>query len=133
MLSKTFSIKDSENQIFIDFFIDLSQENKFNNLMKTSLRTCSFMLLICVISFNNANAQFFDKIIKEAKQAKGIVTGTKHIAKEVTGATNEISNTVKTLKQSWKKDSSPNINCKKNPDYRNRTEVDINKRQELIL
>eukprot|EP01132_Coremiostelium_polycephalum_P020800 gene20800-24717_t len=101
--------------------------------MKTSLRTCSLMLLICAISYNDAHAQLLDKIIKGAKQAKDAVIGTKQVAKEVSGATNEISNTVKTFKQSWKKDPSPNIKYEQIPDYRNRAEVDINKKQKLIL
>jgi hypothetical protein len=65
-------------------------------------------------------------IIQGAKDAKQAV-------KEVTGATTEVTNSVKILKRTWSKDTSRNIKYQQVPDYRTREEVPIAKKQKINI
>ena len=83
-------------------------------------------LLVLIFSVNNTEAQIWKKIKEGAK-------GIQDAARQVTTTTLEVNNTVKTVKQSWKKDTSSNIRYQQIPDYRTREEVSINKKQKLSV
>jgi hypothetical protein len=86
--------------------------------------TMCFVVLILLV--NNTDAQLWKKIQEGAKNLQ-------NTAKQVTSATMEVNNTVRTVKQSWKKDTSSNIRYQQIPDYRTREEVSINKKQKLSV
>ncbi|WP_298307165.1 hypothetical protein [Flavobacterium sp.] len=100
-------------------------KNIFFNLskVKSSIFFLTFFFIV-----NNANSQnWLDK-------AKKTIKDVKNTAKEVNGTTKEVNKTVKSvkeLKKTWTKDDSPNIKYKQIPDYRNKEEVKISKKQKL--
>lgn len=65
-----------------------------------------------------------------------IVNDVKKTTREINNTTNEVNKTVKSvkaLKKSWVKDTASNIKYKQIPDYRNRDEVVIAKKQKLSI
>src|SRR5882724_3640863 len=80
------------------------------------------MLLLSMYS----HAQIWKKISDGSKKIQDAAT---HIAT----TTAVVSNSVKVMKHSWKKDTSANIRYQQVPDYRNREEVNINKKQSLVV
>ena len=96
--------------------------------MKYSITNCLrvFLLLLPVFFFTNADGQVLKKIKNSARDIQDA-------ARQVTMTTKEVSNAAKTLNQSWKKDTSRNIRYEQVPDYRNREEVSINKKQKLSV
>ena len=88
-----------------------------------------FLSLFFISLLTNANAQFLNKLKKTVQDVQGAARG-------VTTATNEVNNTVKAVKaaqKTWKKDTSSNIKYQQIPDYRNREEVIISKKQNLSI
>ncbi|HUS00078.1 MAG TPA: hypothetical protein VMY77_00030 [Chitinophagaceae bacterium] len=86
----------------------------------------AMLLVVLIFQVSNTNAQIWKKIKEGAK-------GIQDAARQVTSTTLEVNNTVKTVKQSWKKDTSSNIRYQQIPDYRTREEVSINKKQKLSV
>lgn len=85
------------------------------------------LLLASLCTYQAADSQLL-------KDVKKIIKNTKETAREVTGATQEVTRTVqavKVLKKTWEKDTSSNIKYKQVPDYRTREEVNLNKKQKL--
>jgi len=93
------------------------------------LHIISLLLTGLIVLNIPSNAQILKKIKKTAKDIKDAANAVK-------GATNEAKQTVKSyneLKKSWKKDTSANIRYQQVPDYRNREEVAISKKQQLSI
>lgn len=98
-------------------------------LNSTKLNNSIILLIFIFFSSNIYSQSWLDK-------ARKTVDDVKKTAKELTGATNEVDKTVKSVKQlkkSWAKDESPNIKYKQIPDYRNIDEVKIKKKQKLRI
>lgn len=84
-------------------------------------------IFLTIMLFNTlANAQILKKIQQSARDIQ-------NTARQVSVATNEVSNTVKVVKKSWQKDTSSNIRYQQIPDYRNREEVNISRKQKLSM
>ena len=82
----------------------------------------SALLLFAAFS----HAQIWKKIKEGSKNIQDAAT---HIAT----TTAVVSNSVKLMKHSWKKDTSANIRYQQIPDYRSREEVNISKKQNLVV
>lgn len=95
------------------------------------LKTIITIAFLIFTSYTSLAQGILDKIEKKARKIKEAARQTKIAANEVTGATIAITTTVKTLKQTWAKDTSANIKYYQVPDYRSREEVNISKRQKL--
>jgi hypothetical protein len=75
---------------------------------------------------NTAGAQILKKLKEGARNLQ-------EAAATIATTSQVVSSTVKVVKQSWKKDTSANIRYQQIPDYRNREEVNINKKQKLSV
>lgn len=87
------------------------------------------LLFILALGVNQTNAQILKKIKQSARDIQDA-------ARQVTNTANEVTATVKAakeLKKSWTKDTSSNIHYNQIPDYRNRDEVNISKKQKLSV
>ena len=87
------------------------------------------LLFILALGVNQTNAQILKKIRQSARDIQDA-------ARQVTNTANEVTTTVKAakeLKKSWTKDTSSNIHYNQIPDYRNREEVNISKKQKLSV
>jgi len=93
-------------------------------LVARGIRTVVPLLLVFL--FTDANGQVWKKIKDGARDIQDA-------ARQVTNTTREVANTAKTVQQSWKKDTSKNIRYPQVPDYRNREEVNIPKKQKLSI
>ena len=98
--------------------------------MKLNYPTANRLKFFCFIVFlcfcMDANAQIWDKISDGAKKIQKAAT-------DVTNTTNAVTSTYRAVKQSWKRDTSSNIKYQQVPDYRNREEVSISKKQKLSI
>ena len=95
--------------------------------MKQLLAKATLLLALAISS--HANAQIWKKIKDGAKNVQDA-------ARQVTNTTREVTNTVKAAKEfknTWVKDTSSNIRYQQIPDYRNRDEVNISKKQTLTI
>jgi transposase len=82
-----------------------------------------------IVNIHSSRAQIWKKIKDKGKQIQDA-------AKQVTTTTKEVTGTVKSFKElqkSWVKDTSSNIKYRQIPDYRNRDEITINKKQKLSI
>jgi hypothetical protein len=98
-----------------------------NNLYRIS----SICLLLCLICNMNGYAQLLKKLSKAASDVKQAAVQITGAAAGATMATQAVAGTVKTLKSTWKKDTSSNIRYQQIPDYRTREEVKISNQQAL--
>lgn len=93
----------------------------------------SFLLFFCVFSSYQVNAQSFSDMIRKAKEAKEALRSAKEAAKELSNTSKEVNNAYKSVRQTWKKDTSSNIQYQQVPDYRNKSEVSISKKQKISI
>jgi hypothetical protein len=95
-----------------------------------------FLLLFSILliaSTYSSKAQTWQEIRQKAKEIKEAARAAKEAAKEIKNTSKELNNTVKSFKTTWTKDTSSNIKFRQIPDYRKREEVNINKKQKLII
>jgi hypothetical protein len=98
-------------------------------MKKLSSKSRSFLplvLLVTVASVDPAGGQILKKITQGARDLQTA-------ARQLNVTTKEVATTVNVMKRSWKKDTSANIRYQQIPDYRNREEVNISKKQKLSI
>lgn len=88
---------------------------------------CVFSLFLFLAI--HTQAQILKKIKERVKDVQDVAHQVNTTSQEVSGATKA----AKTMIQSWKKDTSRNIHYQQVPDYRNREEVNISKKQKLSI
>jgi transposase len=104
--------------------------------MKKQLNTHCFKLLAifgATLFFNSAHTQILKKIKKGLQDARTGAREVQATAVEVGLASKTVDYAVKSIKATWKKDTSSNIRYQQVPDYRTREEVKINRTQKISI